>query len=79
MASTGLRPHQAIRCAVRVLYPILARMLDEGWLTDGWEDRTRDEFTRAHGGEADEWDRFFNDEDVHATVDTLHVALRRRC
>jgi PadR family transcriptional regulator PadR len=20
-----------------VLYPILARMLDEGWLTDGWE------------------------------------------
>jgi PadR family transcriptional regulator, regulatory protein PadR len=22
-----------------VLYPILTRMLDEGWLTDGWEDR----------------------------------------
>lgn len=21
-----------------VLYPILTRMLDEGWLTDGWED-----------------------------------------
>jgi len=21
-----------------VLYPILARMLDEGWLTDGWEE-----------------------------------------
>lgn len=21
-----------------VLYPIFARMLDEGWLTDGWED-----------------------------------------
>jgi PadR family transcriptional regulator PadR len=21
-----------------VLYPILARMLDEGWLADGWED-----------------------------------------
>ena len=21
-----------------VLYPMLARMLDEGWLTDGWED-----------------------------------------
>ncbi len=21
-----------------VLYPILSRMLDEGWLTDGWED-----------------------------------------
>jgi len=23
-----------------VLYPILARMLAEGWLTDGWEDPT---------------------------------------
>jgi PadR family transcriptional regulator PadR len=22
-----------------VLYPILQRMLDEGWLADGWEDR----------------------------------------
>ncbi len=22
-----------------VLYPILHRMLDEGWLVDGWEDR----------------------------------------
>jgi PadR family transcriptional regulator, regulatory protein PadR len=21
-----------------VLYPMLSRMLDEGWLTDGWED-----------------------------------------
>lgn len=21
-----------------VLYPILGRMMDEGWLTDGWED-----------------------------------------
>ncbi|MGH3773654.1 MAG: PadR family transcriptional regulator [Pseudonocardiaceae bacterium] len=21
-----------------VLYPMLTRMLDEGWLTDGWED-----------------------------------------
>jgi len=28
------------RAGVRsgVLYPILHRMLDEGWLTDGWED-----------------------------------------
>ncbi|KDN16914.1 PadR family transcriptional regulator [Amycolatopsis rifamycinica] len=28
------------RAGVRsgVLYPTLARMLDEGWLTDGWED-----------------------------------------
>jgi PadR family transcriptional regulator, regulatory protein PadR len=24
-----------------VLYPILHRMLDEGWLADGWEDRTQ--------------------------------------
>jgi PadR family transcriptional regulator PadR len=24
-----------------VMYPILARMLDEGWLTDGWEDQTK--------------------------------------
>ena len=24
-----------------VMYPILARMLDEGWLTDGWEDQAR--------------------------------------
>ena len=23
-----------------VLYPMLTRMLDEGWLTDGWEDPT---------------------------------------
>ena len=22
-----------------VMYPILQRMLDEGWLTDGWEDQ----------------------------------------
>jgi PadR family transcriptional regulator PadR len=22
-----------------VMYPILARMLDEGWLSDGWEDQ----------------------------------------
>jgi PadR family transcriptional regulator PadR len=28
------------RAGVRsgVLYPVLHRMLDEGWLTDGWED-----------------------------------------
>jgi PadR family transcriptional regulator, regulatory protein PadR len=24
-----------------VLYPILRRMLDEGWLEDGWEDRAQ--------------------------------------
>jgi PadR family transcriptional regulator PadR len=24
-----------------VLYPMLTRMLDEGWLTDGWEDRAQ--------------------------------------
>lgn len=24
-----------------VLYPALSRMLDEGWLTDGWEDRNQ--------------------------------------
>jgi PadR family transcriptional regulator, regulatory protein PadR len=24
-----------------VLYPILARMLDEGWLVDAWEDASR--------------------------------------
>lgn len=23
-----------------VLYPILGRMFDQGWLSDGWEDRT---------------------------------------
>jgi PadR family transcriptional regulator PadR len=23
------------------MYPILARMLDEGWLTDGWEDQAQ--------------------------------------
>lgn len=30
------------RAGVRsgVLYPILGRMLEEGWLEDGWEDRT---------------------------------------
>lgn len=25
-----------------VLYPILRRMLDEGWLEDGWEERSED-------------------------------------
>ncbi len=31
------------RAGVRsgVLYPILRRMLDEGWLKDGWEDQTQ--------------------------------------
>jgi PadR family transcriptional regulator PadR len=24
-----------------VMYPILQRMLDEGWLADGWEDQAR--------------------------------------
>ena len=24
-----------------VMYPILQRMLDEGWLTDGWEDQVQ--------------------------------------
>lgn len=24
-----------------VMYPILGRMLDEGWLEDGWEDQTQ--------------------------------------
>lgn len=24
-----------------VMYPILQRMLEEGWLADGWEDQTR--------------------------------------
>jgi PadR family transcriptional regulator, regulatory protein PadR len=24
-----------------VMYPILARMLDEGWLADGWEDQAQ--------------------------------------
>ncbi len=30
------------RAGVRsgVLYPILHRMLDDGWLTDGWEEQT---------------------------------------
>ena len=30
------------RSSVRsgVLYPMLTRMLDEGWVTDGWEDPT---------------------------------------
>jgi PadR family transcriptional regulator, regulatory protein PadR len=33
----------AKRSGVRsgVLYPILSRMLDEGWLDDGWEDRAQ--------------------------------------
>jgi PadR family transcriptional regulator len=29
-----------------VLYPMLTRMLDEGWLTDGWEDQTTVEAKR---------------------------------
>lgn len=32
----GLAKKAGIRSGV--LYPILTRMLDEGWVTDGWED-----------------------------------------
>lgn len=36
------------RAGVRsgVLYPILRRMLEQGWLTDGWEDRAETGGTR---------------------------------
>src|SRR4051812_8925743 len=32
----GLVKRSGVRSGV--LYPMLTRMLDEGWLTDGWED-----------------------------------------
>jgi PadR family transcriptional regulator, regulatory protein PadR len=33
----GLSKQSGVRSGV--MYPILQRMLDEGWLTDGWEDQ----------------------------------------
>jgi PadR family transcriptional regulator, regulatory protein PadR len=34
----GYRLSKAAGVRSGVLYPILTRMLDEGWLADGWED-----------------------------------------
>jgi PadR family transcriptional regulator, regulatory protein PadR len=34
-----LSKHSGVRSGV--MYPILARMLDEGWLVDGWEDQAQ--------------------------------------
>ena len=31
-----------------VMYPILQRMLDEGWLTDGWEDQDKSAELSGH-------------------------------
>jgi hypothetical protein len=42
----------AKRAGVRsgVLYPMLTRMLNEGWLTDGWEDPRRSLSDGRRGG-----------------------------
>lgn len=40
----SLRKQTGVRSGV--LYPILQRMLDAGWLTDGWEDRAQIEDKR---------------------------------
>jgi transcriptional regulator with XRE-family HTH domain len=37
--------------------------------------RTRDEFARANHGEAADWVKFFNEDDVSSMIDTIHTAL----
>ncbi len=40
--------------------------------------RTRDEFTRADHGEAADWVKFFNEEDVYAMIGTVHTVLAQQ-
>jgi tetratricopeptide (TPR) repeat protein len=40
--------------------------------------RTRDEFARAGGGEAEDWVKFFNEDDVYAMIGTVHTVLAQR-
>jgi transcriptional regulator with XRE-family HTH domain/tetratricopeptide (TPR) repeat protein len=40
--------------------------------------RTRDEFARAGGGEAEDWVKFFNEDDVYAMIGTVHTVLAQQ-
>nr|WP_260194387.1 helix-turn-helix transcriptional regulator [Actinophytocola gossypii] len=40
--------------------------------------RTRDEFARANAGEAEDWVKFFNEDDVYAMIGTVHTVLAQR-
>jgi hypothetical protein len=40
--------------------------------------RTRDEFARANHGEAADWVRFFNEDDVYSMVGTVHTVLAQK-
>jgi transcriptional regulator with XRE-family HTH domain/tetratricopeptide (TPR) repeat protein len=40
--------------------------------------RTRDEFARAGGGEAEDWVKFFNEDDVYAMIGTVHTVLAQK-
>jgi transcriptional regulator with XRE-family HTH domain len=37
--------------------------------------RTRDEFARANHGDAADWVKFFNEDDVYSTIDAVHTVL----
>jgi transcriptional regulator with XRE-family HTH domain len=37
--------------------------------------RTRDEFARANHGDAEDWVKFFNEDDVYAMIGTVHTVL----
>jgi transcriptional regulator with XRE-family HTH domain/tetratricopeptide (TPR) repeat protein len=40
--------------------------------------RTRDEFARANAGEAEDWVKFFNEDDVYAMIGTVHTVLAQQ-
>jgi tetratricopeptide (TPR) repeat protein len=40
--------------------------------------RTRDEFARAGGGDAEDWVKFFNEDDVYAMIGTVHTVLAQQ-
>jgi transcriptional regulator with XRE-family HTH domain/tetratricopeptide (TPR) repeat protein len=40
--------------------------------------RTRDEFARSGGGDAEDWVKFFNEDDVYAMIGTVHTVLAQQ-
>jgi transcriptional regulator with XRE-family HTH domain/tetratricopeptide (TPR) repeat protein len=40
--------------------------------------RTRDEFARAGSGDAEDWVKFFNEDDVYAMIGTVHTVLAQQ-
>ncbi|OLF18327.1 helix-turn-helix domain-containing protein [Actinophytocola xanthii] len=40
--------------------------------------RTRDEFARANAAEAEDWVKFFNEDDVYAMIGTVHTVLAQQ-